>query len=86
MLQTLEELSVLSITGIVAAIVLAAVAIYALVQWLRARKRNTERGLADAGTVPVSASPGAVPTGSSTMRCTLMRRYCPGPVPRGKRP
>jgi hypothetical protein len=61
MLQTLEELSVLSITGIVAAIVLAAVAIYALVQWLPAPKRNTERGLADAGTEPVSASPGAVP-------------------------
>ena len=38
----------------------AAVAIYALVQWLPAPKR-TERGLADAGTEPVSASPGAVP-------------------------
>ncbi len=62
MLQTLDELSVLRIAGIVAAIVVAAVAIYALVQWLRARRRNTERGLADARTEPVSASPGAMPS------------------------
>ena len=28
----------------------------------------------------------ALPSLSSTMRCTLMRRYWPGPMPRGSRP
>jgi hypothetical protein len=45
MVQTLEELSLLAIAGIVAAIVLAAVALYVLVQRLP-RRRNSERGLA----------------------------------------
>jgi hypothetical protein len=62
MLQVLEELSLLSITAIVAAIVLVAAAIYALVQWLPARRRNTGRALADVRTEPVSARPGAVPS------------------------
>ena len=61
MLQVLEELSLLSITAIVAAIVLAAVAVYALVQW-PARRRNMGRALADAPAEPVSSSPSAVPS------------------------
>jgi hypothetical protein len=66
MLQVLEELSLLSITAIVAAIVLAAVAVYALVQWLPARRRNTGRALAPEVREAVPASPGAVP-GTDTL-------------------
>jgi hypothetical protein len=60
--KVFEELSLLTITTIVVAvIILAAVAIYALAHWLPARRRNTERGHAQPTTAPVSASPGAVP-------------------------
>jgi hypothetical protein len=64
MLQVLEELSLLSVTAIVVAIVLAAALVYALVQWLPARRRNTERALAQelaqVRTEPVSANPAGV--------------------------
>ena len=62
MLQVLEELSLLSVTAIVATIVLAAVAVYALVQWLPARRRNMGRALADVRTEHVSANRGAMPS------------------------
>jgi hypothetical protein len=62
MLQVLEELSLLSITAIVTAIVLAAALVYALVQWLPARRRNTGRAPADVRMEPVSASRGTVPS------------------------
>jgi hypothetical protein len=61
MLQTLEELSLLTITGIVAATILLAVAIYVLAQELGARRRRAARGLSQAKTESVSSSPGAVP-------------------------
>ena len=50
MLQILKDLSLLSIAGIVAAIVLAAILIYTLVRWLPARKRHAGRGIAETGT------------------------------------
>jgi hypothetical protein len=61
MLQTLEELSLLSIAAIVGAMVLAAVAIYALVERRHARRRMSARGFADTMTEPASA-PRALPS------------------------
>ena len=61
MLETLGQLTVRSIAAIVGAIILAGVLIYALVQRLSARRRNTQRARAQARTEPVSTSPGAAP-------------------------
>jgi hypothetical protein len=61
MLQTLGELSLRSIAAIVGAMILAGVLIYTIVQWLSARRRNTQRARAETSTGLVSTGPGTVP-------------------------
>lgn len=61
MLQTLGELSLLSVAAIIGGIVLVGVLIYALVQWLSARRRNTQTAHGQARTEFASTSPSAVP-------------------------